>query len=899
MLLASTVAGLSGCGSGAPAVDQSATLSLTGYEVPSKIAAVPASTSNAARVVHRSIFAALTTSAADLPVTSDYLKTASARFVDEKALDSFDIIGTILGALAQTRYFDIDVLNKGPYRAMVEFKDKGSNGGNSKSLEEWTVDSKMVQGTLPDGTQGGVNEVSMWVPNEGGGSIKAKFSIFKAGNVAESGDISSYGVWDFNVSFGQGGAAYFRATAREENGMSVIRVSENTESSHLGGGCVLPVGDDGVNNSVLYRSGTSGYGKLSVLDQSWGNNTCTIKRSKGAYAYNASYLAYVLDANNNGNLEDDAVVYKDRNSKTTITRDYGVFYADAGTVNGRSVAAGDAVRRHNRFGFPVYFDDMNGQRIHSYYGAWQGRHQLWVPHNVALPTTVYKENFGNKDAAPEAFTVNNLILGTLTKRVVSDASLNDIKNVAVQTFENKWFGMGYNSTAGGWQSCDGQSWFNATDSLCHAFQSNATSSPMAVTMAQLKIINPEDTNVMINGPSNTQYVYLDAAMPGFTFTGVGLYDGHIQFSGGAPTIVPGATGTKLAPSNGTTMNVSINNRIYISYMGGFDSTYPTGWVGKVRNGGTSWEPTFDNTKDYTYTMEVGREMYINAHGSNYIVRRTASVDVVGSYVAKLEIQIAATPKDITLATFLPTATAYLSSPNDSGAKLLPNGTDFLLHYTGDNPSTAATETTATVLTTGAWGLFAYDVSGNVLDKNGQPVAVTNGWPAFGSAAVQFNWDYASNGDWGAQRFLSDANGRVYLSNPISFTATTLTTEAAEVKTLLLQFDGWMHGLPDVYRDLEKNNFVVDSTIKAEIVNIPEGQVLTDDASVRYFVKPLNSSVFLDIVANPSGAPSLTTAKAMTFSDMPPSVIQDNGMSAKPTGTAVLYSEGVPVSGSAQ
>jgi hypothetical protein len=101
----------------------------------------------------------------------------------------------------------------------------------------------------------------------------------------------------------------------------------------------------------------------------------------------------------------------------------------------------------------------------------------------------------------------------------------------------------------------------------------------------------------------------------------------------------------------------------------------------------------------------------------------------------------------------------------------------------------------------------------------------------------------------------------------------------------------MHGMPNLYEELRKNDFVMSSTISDKIINIPAGTQV-DDADVSgqsYLIKPLETSLFLAAVSNPSDPPDLTLANALDLSAIPSFV--DHGMGAMPSTTGVRYSEG--------
>jgi hypothetical protein len=101
----------------------------------------------------------------------------------------------------------------------------------------------------------------------------------------------------------------------------------------------------------------------------------------------------------------------------------------------------------------------------------------------------------------------------------------------------------------------------------------------------------------------------------------------------------------------------------------------------------------------------------------------------------------------------------------------------------------------------------------------------------------------------------------------------------------------MHGLPDLFEELRKNDFVVTQGVSDKIINIPAGTQLDDaaDSSKHYVVKPLEVSEFLEVVADP-GTLDLTTANAVNLDALAPSFVE-HGMGGMPNVTTVKYSEG--------
>ena len=159
----------------------------------------------------------------------------------------------------------------------------------------------------------------------------------------------------------------------------------------------------------------------------------------------------------------------------------------------------------------------------------------------------------------------------------------------------------------------------------------------------------------------------------------------------------------------------------------------------------------------------------------------------------------------------------------------------------------------------------------------------------------FNWEYSSNGGWGSVTYLKSTDGSYkLLDDPMLFNSITATNGAGETKTLSLQYDGWMMGLPDMYMELEKNNWSVTADISDKIINLPAGTVLTESSSgTVYLLKPLEVSQFLNAVdAGTAGLPDITAADVVDLSTVPDYV--EHGMGDMPADTVVKYSEGKPV-----
>jgi hypothetical protein len=889
---AGVILALAGCGGGGDSSSSSSSggAATRAYTLPTEISAVPASTSVAASLRGASLLGRLDRAAANLSSTSDYSQALTSKYVEEHALEQFDIIEQVMSALSQTHYNDSANQNGVAYKSMVAWEDE-NNGVSVKNLEPWVVKSEIVSGLHPDGSTGNLNRVQAWIEEDDQNNpgqkkvIRAEFKIYSGATFDTDGTVLSYGEWDLNVAFDNNAAKFFVATSRNNNGTPELKINE----------------DEGewFSRAVLYRTGNSGYGKVEYPDFSGcQTQNCTPATGSAAYAYNADYL--VID-------DGSGPVYKDRSSEVEMTHCYDLFYAaaDAGDPNTASddIAAGDNVQKHKSFGFPVSYTDGNGANQHAYYGAWQGRHQLWGPNGGSVPagTVVTREDFG-ANATPTTYTVQAPLAGSFTKRMLVAGNPNDIKDIVVETFTNKHFEL-FNDN-GTWMTCEG-GWvdFNAPlSSRCVSFQTNVGGPLVAFNQWDTlkgdsrKFVNIGRWDNINQIPIN--YVYLAAADGVVTFTTAGFYPA----TQGPNGITPVNGGNLYAGANGDQIGIDIGGSLYIQYTGDF-ANGATGWVQKKLTAfdQSTWTPTFDANGDVAFDPEQGREYYINSNGVNYAVQRIAAADAAASYEVQLELQSTANP--VNVASFLPVGTHHLGTPWQPGLELKletnSGSANFLkLVYNADDPATNTVETTADVYTSGQWGLQAFDANGAPLDVNGAVVTVDGfGVPTGGTRPVQFNWEYSADGGWGSQQYLKSGGNYVLLSDPISLAAQSYSySYNTGTKSLALQFDGWMHGLPDLYRDLQKEAWAMTTALSQKIINIPAGTEVVDSNGIHYYIKPLQVSIFLAEVNTPATGktfPLVTQASALDVSPGSPLLpaFTNHGMSTTIPTAEVRYSEG--------
>lgn len=831
-------------GSGDPVVASA------GIELPTEVSAISASTTSGGASLASHI-RAVAAAVSDLPADSDYKTTLTAKFVDEPTLEVFGIIETILKATAQTHYSDAANVGSGAYRAVVSwFDDEG--GKSTKALEQWVVKSDMVDG---------VNQVKVWI-DDPSDPAKVQVNITTAPTQNDDGSYLNYGEWTIMAVIGDGSGSddgIFYAAAAIVDGNTQLSMSEDfTFTESMGGGGPIAITEQ--TRAVMIKSATSGYGKASIADFNYCWNTnggpspctgpaVTLPTIDVQYAYNAATLALDPDGSS-------GIIYKDRTSPVEISYRYGMFDA----------TSGQNVEKGKQFGFPVSFDSDGS---HGYYGAWQGRHQLWAGGSSAPAdgTSVTKEVWDDSVAPTYTTKTYN---GSLTKRGLVAGDLAQIQDIPVEIWMSDNFDLKFDATAGGWKKC---AWEMAgQDSYgFDLWQESCSASLFDLTI----LINSEDSRKHINIGRRTCQSYnpdTNCSDMQYDFMAGGYFEEN-QWSMNQP-------GTQYGSGDWADQDrlwVNVNGSTYIVFNG-------TAWVEKTLSGfdNQTWTPTFAEGGDIAFDFPADREYYINNKGANFVVRRIASNGDAGDYQVKMEVQSVVRPDNV--ATVLNGVSYFAVEWEDANNRstFVFDETTMLLKYAtvGSNDSSASVGDT---LTRGSWGLVAFNTSDQKL-KNSD------------NSSLQFNWEYATDQNpWGAITYLVDGNGDpVYLSDPIMLNPLALTPlGGGDPLNFSLQFDGWMHGLPDMRWELEKADYIMSDEIKNKVVNIPAGTEVVDSSTGgSYYIKPLEVGIILPILgAAPTGAPDPTAAASLDINFTVPTPTEIGDM---PTGLVTKYVEGIAV-----
>ena len=845
-----------GGGSTSSTTSSTGSSSVAGYSAPSEISAVPTSISVGQSVSPKRSagLAATLKGMAYTDADTDYSQTEVKNYIEEPALMQFSMIEQVLTALNQTHYSDTANIDAGAYKCMVAWSDE--EGGNAKkTLEPWVVQSDHIVESGED-----VLRARAWIEEQDAGEtlmVKAEFKVYAPPTQNEDGSYADYGVWTMNVKFSDTEPVddYFVATASVgDDGVPIVKLHE-----------IIPEVIDGTEHNldmraIMHRSSTTGYGKVKypkyelLFGPDGDPNLSDEDLHKNAkYAYNTTYLA-VKDGDND-------VQYKDRTSTTEMTHRYGVFNNDTG----------QDVMKTKSFGFPIRYTE-SGATKHGYYGAWQGRHQIWTQSegsSVSEGTEVTREDTP-PDQTAETYTVSKEFKGTLVKRTLIDADIEDIKNIPVEIWINSDFNLIY--TGGEWKYCSQMDW-SADPPTCavalKVFDDEIGFASLIVGA------NDDRKNVNINrwdndSHQNVTYVYEAASDDN---SGAGFYEATQGDDGKATVDTPRV---KLDPSDGDSVFVWMGGCIYVEYQGsgvwkekelvGFDTK--------------NWTPEFSDAGDKDYTLPLNKELYINMQGANFIVKRTAE----STYETQLELQTAANPSNAT--TVVAANTIFKDQWNADGSSTYEFITDsgdtnylMLLYKTiGDNDKDAQGNANAgvevgAVVQSDIWGLQAY-VDGD-------------------ATTTMYNWEYkGDNESWGSVTYLKNADGTYkLLDDPMRFNSITAKNNSDEDKTLALQYDGWMMGLPDMHEELKKNNWTMTDDISDKIINLAAGTEVTDsETSTVYVLKPLEVSQFLEVVSSDTaGLPDISQADNIDLSTAPEFV--EHGMGDMPEVSTVKYTEG--------
>lgn len=836
-------------GGTAPTDANSVRETLSRYTMPSELSAVPVA-GDAETPAGMDGMPDLPYAAAD-PET-DYSRAKTRTYVEENTLAQFNWLEQILDAVNQTEYEN--EIGNGYYKAMVA-NETENEGRAQKQLQAWIVESEAV-------TEDGETylRVRAWIGKtfEPDSPVaKAEFKIYTPPTQNADGTYQDYGAWDMNVKLDDiGDDDYFAASCRAAaNGFSVVKLYERISGE-------AEFGEAGLETrvkAVMYRSASEGYGKIYYpdydayycpdCDQSAG-----IPHQTVVYAYNDNYLAL---------SEEDStdVVYKNRKQMVLMTHRYGLFDA----------ATGENVLKSKTFGFPIRYTG-NGTEVNAYYGVWQGRHEIWAPEEVVLAEGAQVSRVDvASDSDAETYTVGKPFPGVLVKSTYQTADLEDIENMPVEVHVNREYNLNY--ADGKWKYCTQLNW-GEDPVVCVGDRWL----DFDETVGFETLISSADNfrkTVWISGwdddAGQEKYFVYEAASAANNQQ-AGFYEAEEVNSEYGPLLRVVVPRRAIDVQKVSWLWVNVSGSIYLEYKGA-----DTGWVEKTVTyfDEFTWTPKFAPDGDQPYKLTNGMEFYVDMQGTGYVVRKEDNVVSVMK-----EQQTVCNPVNVN--------------------SILPDGADTVF-YDQWNPEANSTYGFITDPNDARYmNLVFRSVGDNDIDATGVPLAAVGDvapgrWgirATINGVETSFNWEYNAFSDAGRVQFLMSDGKYKLLDDPLFFEAVDVQNTAGQVKQIVLGYDGWMIGLPDLYAELEKNEWVMSKAIQDKIINLPAGTALTDAVTGNtYLVKPLERSLFLTEVSDPGGL-GLTAARAVSLSDVP--IYEEHGMGDMPAVSTVSYSEGLPV-----
>ncbi len=803
-----------------------------GIALPSKISVIPTKAKPAGSAKPGLLSKMRVLQAATGPET-DYGKAETETYVAEHDLELASIIEEILLELAQTNYAEPENIDLGPYKALVSWEES-TEGRSQKFTETWTVDSKLTMRGDKE-----ISEVKVWIedpadPYGGPYLTKVLFEIFAPATQNSDGSYKNYGVWTINASTkdikGDQSDNFSVDVGISGDGGATIKIHANFSEKEND---TLTKGEF---KAALNQMGNTGFGKTSFKFETCAAPTpCTSATTTAtAYAYNENHLAI---------KEGDAqTVFKDRNNITEITEEYGVFLEDTG----------QDILKTKSFGFPVEFT-MNGQPQEGYYSAWQGRHFLSRNDGGSTSTPTIVRSYAIGDKGAEEFTVKE-IEGVLSLIKFEQASLSDIANISTEVPEYTNMDIVFNGT--NWVDCESVITFGPP------IECSSDSRILGDPDFDLLRVSPGDYGTRINilgtlqntdgAISPVEYVYL--SQDPLTNRSAGFYEvtqsGELK-QGQGP----------LVPASGTQLSVFINKRIFIEYTG-------TEWIekGVASFDEKTREPIFDPSTDSPYELDLNREYPINAYGSYFVVKKINVGENTYDFVQKE-----------THETIHPGNAAGLT------------GITFQFAGTGAGGPTFQFITSPTTAET---FMRLVNTTDNQIVTTDMRLVGT----IAGGSTIHAKWEYPQGDDnWAKQQFLVKANGSyMILDNPIVFKPIELVRNDGTKKMISLEYDGWLHGLPEFFFELSQNNFNITKDIADRVINIPAGTELIDAKDgTKYLVKPLVISQYLH---KATGSVDLDVTQAVGVDLSTVGAFPDNGMGEIPANAVLKYTEGQKIKG---
>jgi hypothetical protein len=424
LLALGAAAGCSGGGSGTGSGGGGA---VTGLAIADKVSVVDAKSSQApGKAISKKALASV-------PATSDFNTDKTFVYVNDRSIEAFSTPNNILCKVGQTRH--TEMVNKGPYKALIDNKLCGDNNGqsqgqagNAPDYATWTVLATRADANSPEILKVWVHEA-----HEDGEKI-----IYGNANItAGASSANPLGLFSFNF------AGYVASGGVPTSTQTVFKGTMLTEATSDNKVSLKFVEQDsgnggGTSAAALSRSADGSTGSGTLSDGNGG--TMDI-------AYNSGLFHRVSGA-------DDRCL--NRNDFDSSAWRYGLYDS----------ANGSRIQRNS--GFPISFtkNGVSGNGYVGFWGIWQNKGEALVNGD-----TVYRQsNNGTPDTTPyTVFTAP----GKLVKHTRKTLTLADIKGVALSMYANTtqpstyrvtWDGSHFVKDGVMVQGNNGQSWQDLTPS---------------------------------------------------------------------------------------------------------------------------------------------------------------------------------------------------------------------------------------------------------------------------------------------------------------------------------------------------------------------------------------------------------------------------------------------------
>jgi hypothetical protein len=388
------------------------------------------SLSIAASKLRRALFAVIQVDT--LPPDSDYFEDETHIYVEERSMESFEIVNEILCSIEQSRYDEM--VNKGPYTAQIdvslcesdgdsagnaaEESQNQSSGSGQPEFELWTQDSVRAD-------NGSTHSIKTWIHQEGDDFEPS--SIIRAHTEITEGvsDSNPYGIFTLNFK-----AHPLNSQGAEDTSTTTFKGFLKSEKNAQGK-VVLNFALDGGFNP---QGGSVSFTQRAVLDKNpdgedgSGRLSGSTFGSSGGQSFSEGFdFSVAFDESHflrvaTGQTAGETSCFS-RNSFNETAWRYGV-YNDTGS----------RVTRNS--GFSIAYDD--GSNVHE---GWIGFWGFWFPENVNVPDGALVQRRSQEASEATSYTVFKAP-GKLIRHSREVLTLGQIINIPLQYHESSGQGQG-------------------------------------------------------------------------------------------------------------------------------------------------------------------------------------------------------------------------------------------------------------------------------------------------------------------------------------------------------------------------------------------------------------------------------------------------------------------------